>query len=102
MKKANVRISVSGIKNSLMHLEARKDTHPNETLFVTWCKVSDDDKYHYGWQFMSGNEIKAGDTSARTVTHAELGRDVENLIENAFLEDTTKNIDQEDYSLLTE
>ena len=100
MKKAHINVQISGIKDSLVHLGATKPGHAG-TLFVTWCRVSDN-RYHYGWQFMSGNEIKAGDTSARTVTHAELGRDVENLIENAFLEDTTKNIDQEDHSLLTE
>lgn len=101
MEKAKINVSVSGIRNSLMHMEARKPGHP-ATLFITWCRVSEDNRFSYSWQLMSGNEIKAGDTSARTVTHAELGRDVENLIKNVFLEDTTKNIDQEDYSLLTE
>ena len=78
MKKANVRISVSGIKNSLMHLEARKDTHPNETLFVTWAKVSDD-KFLYSWQLMhqDDGEIKAADSAANPVSHDELGRNIE-------------------------
>lgn len=94
MKKANVRISVSGIKNSLMHLEARKpETHPNETLFITWCKVSDN-QYHYAWQLMHQGEIKSADCSARTVSHDELADNVQSLIENAFLEDTFHHIDQ--------
>lgn len=102
MKKANVRISVSGIKNSLMHLEARKpETHPNETLFITWCKVSDN-RYHYAWQLMHQGAIKSADGSARPVSHEELGRNVEALINNTFLDDTFKHIDQADYSLLTE
>ena len=99
MKKANVRISVSGIKNSLMHLEARKDTHPNETLFVTWCKVSDN-RYHYAWQLMHEGAIKSADCSDRTVSHDELGRNIENLIQNTFIDDTVKHIDQADYYLV--
>ena len=102
MKKANVRISVSGIKNSLMHLEARKpETHPNETLYVTWCKVSDN-RYHYGWQLMHCGAIKAADGSANPVSHEELGRNVEALINNTFLDETFQHVDQQDYSLLTE
>ena len=99
MKKANVRISVSGIKNSLMHLEARKDTHPNETLFVTWCKVSDN-RYHYAWQLMHEGAIKSADCSDRTVSHDELGRNVEALIENTFIDESTRYADQADFSLL--
>lgn len=99
MKKANVRISVSGIKNSLMHLKARKDTHPNETLFITWCKVSDN-RYHYAWQLMHQGAIKSAYCSDRTVTHEELGRNVEALINNTFLDETFHHIDQADYLLV--
>ena len=99
MKKANVRISASGVNDSLMHIEARKDTHPNETLFVTWCKVSDN-RYHYGWQLMHEGAIKAADGSARPVSHEELGRNIEELIENTFIDDTVKHIDQADYYLV--
>ena len=99
MNKANLRISVSGIKNSLMHLEARKDTHPNETLFITWCKVSDN-QYHYAWQLMHQGEIKSADCSARTVSHDELGRNVETLINNTFLDNTFQCIDKTDYYLV--
>lgn len=100
MKKAHINVQLSGIKDSLVHLEATKPGHAG-TLFVTWAKVSDD-RYHYGWQFMNGNNIEAADTSARTVTHAELGRDVQSLIENVFLSDTTKHVDQADYGLLVD
>ena len=101
MKKAKINVSASGIKNSLMHLEARKpDTHPNETLFITWCKVSDN-KYHYGWQLMHEGSIKSADGSAQPVSHEELGRNVEAQINNTFLDDTFNHIDQGDY-LLTE
>lgn len=82
-----------------MHLEARKDTHPNETLFVTWCKVSDN-RYHYAWQLMHEGAIKSADCSDRTVSHEELGRNVENLIQNTFIDDTVKHIDQADYYLV--
>lgn len=100
MKKANVRISVSGIKNSLMHLEARKpETHPNETLFVTWCKVSDN-RYHYAWQLMHEGAIKSADCSARTVSHDELADNVQSLIENTFIEDTFNHVDQNDLYLV--
>ena len=100
MKKANVRISVSGIKNSLMHLEARKpETHPNETLFITWCKVSDN-QYHYAWQLMHRGEIKSADCSARTVSHDELADNVQSLIENTFIDNTFKHVDQTDYYLV--
>ena len=99
MNKAKINIQASGIKNSLMHLEAKKPGHPL-TLFITWAKVTDNNQYHYAWQLMHGNEITAADTSARTVTHEELGRDVQSLIENVFLEDTTKHVDQNDYSLV--
>ena len=98
MKKANVRISVSGIKDSLMHLEARKDSHPNETLFVTWCKVSDN-RYHYAWQLMHEGAIKSADCSDRAVSHEELGRNVETLINNTFLDETFQHVDQGDYLL---
>ena len=85
-----------------MHLEARKpETHPNETLFITWCKVSDN-RYHYGWQLMHEGAIKAADGSANPVTHEELGRNVEALINNTFLDETFQHIDQQDYSLLAE
>ena len=105
MKKANVRISVSGIKNSLIHLEARKDSHPNETLFITWCKISDkrgqsEALYHYGWQLMHQGQIVSGDGSARPVTHEELGRNVEELISNTFIDSTFQHVDQEDYLLM--
>ena len=100
MKKANVRISVSGIKNSLMHLEARKDTHPNETLFVTWAKVSDD-KFLYSWQLMhqDDGEIKAADSAANPVSHDELGRNIERLVQNTFIDNTFQAVDQDDYLL---
>lgn len=102
MNKAKINVQMSGIKNSLVHMEVTKPGHAG-TLFVTWCKVSDDDdRWHYGWQFMRDNIIECGDTSARTVTHEELGRDVENLIQDIFLEDTTKHVDQADYGLLVE
>ncbi len=99
MNKANIHVQASGIKNSLMHLEARKDTHPNETLFVTWCKVSDN-RYHYAWQLMHEGAIKSADCSDRTVSHDELGRNIENLIQNTFIDDTVKHIDQADYYLV--
>lgn len=101
MKKANVRISVSGV-NDLMYLEARKpETHPNETLFITWCKVSDN-RYHYAWQLMHEGQIKSADCSDRTVSHEELGRNVEALVNNTFIDDTFQHVDQADYSLLVE
>lgn len=81
-----------------MHLEARKDTHPNETLFITWCKISDN-RYHYAWQLMHQGQIKSADCSARTVTHEELGRNIEDLIENTFIDAPFQHIDQNDYSL---
>lgn len=82
-----------------MHLEARKDTHPNETLFITWCKISDN-QYHYAWQLMHQGQIKSADCSDRTVTHDELGRNIENLIENTFIDDTFHHIDQTDHLLM--
>ena len=99
MKKANVRISASGVNDSLMHIEARKDSHPGEALFVTWCKVSDN-RYHYAWQLMHEGAIKSADCSDRTVSHDELGRNIENLIQNTFIDDTVKHIDQADYYLV--
>ena len=100
MNKANVRVSVSGIKNSLMHLEARKpETHPNEALFITWCKISDN-RYSYGWQLMHQGKIKSAGGSDRTVSHDELGRNVEALINNTFLDETFHHIDQADYDLV--
>ncbi|HDX3184395.1 TPA: hypothetical protein ROA76_004376 [Escherichia coli] len=99
MKKANVRISASGVNDSLMHIEARKDSHPNETLFVTWCKVSDN-RYHYAWQLMHEGAIKSADCSDRTVSHEELGRNVEALINNTFIDKTFHHIDQFDYEIV--
>lgn len=100
MKKAKINVSASGIKNSLMHLEARKpETHPNETLFITWCKVSDN-RYHYAWQLMHEGSIKSADGSAQPVSHEELGRNVEALINNTFLDETFHHIDQADYDLV--
>lgn len=99
MKKANVRISVSGIEDLLMHLEARKDNHPHEALFVTWCKVSED-RYHYGWQLMHEGEIKAADGSADPVSHQQLGEEIERLIENTFVDNTFGHIDQSDFMLM--
>lgn len=102
MNKAKISVQMSGINNSLVHMEVTKPGHAG-TLFVTWCRVSaDDDHWHYGWQFMRGNRIEAADTSARTVTHKELGRNIEQLIEDCFISEPTKYIDQEDYSLLAE
>lgn len=98
MKKANVRISVSGIKNSLMHLEARKDSHPGEALFITYAKVSDN-RFLYSWQLMHHGSIKAGDGSARPVSHEELARDVQRLIENTFIDESTRYADQADFGL---
>lgn len=99
MNKANVRVSVSGVNDSLMHIEARKDSHPGEALFITYAKVSDN-RFLYSWQLMHHGSIKAGDGSARPVTHEELGRDIENLIQNTFIDDTVKHIDQADYYLV--
>ena len=83
-----------------MHLEARKpETHPNETLFVTWCKVSDN-RYHYAWQLMHEGAIKSADCSARTVSHDELADNVQSLIENTFIEDTFNHVDQNDLYLV--
>lgn len=99
MNKAMINVSVSGIRNSLMHLEARKPGHP-ATLFVTWCRVSEDNnRYHYGWQLMRDNTIQAGDVSDRTVTHEELGENIKNLIENTFIE-PFKHVDQTDFMLM--
>lgn len=101
MKKANVRISASGVNDSLMHIEARKDNHPGEALFITWAKVSDNpNRYHYGWQLMHEGAIKAADGSANPVTHEELGRNVEALINNTFLDETFHHIDQADFYLV--
>lgn len=99
MKKANVRISASGVNDSLMHIEARKDSHPGEALFITYAKVSDN-RFLYSWQLMHQGSIKAADGSADPVTHEELARDVENLIQNTFIDDTVKHIDQADYYLV--
>lgn len=100
MKKAHVNVQISGIKDSLAHLEATKPGHAG-TLFVTWCKVSDDDdRWHYGWQFMKGNTIEAADTSARTVTHEELGRNIKALIENTFIDESTRYADRADFGLM--
>ena len=100
MKKANIHIQSSGIKGSLMHIEARKDSHPGEALFITYAKVSDN-RFLYSWQLMHCGSIKAGDGSARPVSHEELARDVENLIHNTFIE-PFHYVDQADYSLLAE
>lgn len=99
MNKTNIHVQASGIKNSLMHLEARKDTHPNETLFITWCKISDN-RYSYAWQLMHAGAIQAADCSARTVTHEELGRNIEDLIENTFIDAPFQHIDQEDFLMV--
>lgn len=99
MNKANVRISASGVNDSLMHIEARKDSHPGEALFITYAKVSDN-RFLYSWQLMHCGSIKAGDGSARPVSHEELARDIENLIQNTFIDDTVKHIDQADYYLV--
>ena len=101
MKKANVRISASGVNDSLMHIEARKDTHPGEALFITWAKISDNpNRYHYGWQLMCHGAIKAADGSANPVTHEALGEAIQQLIENTFIEDSFKHIDQNDLYLV--
>lgn len=100
MKKANIHVQASGIKGSLMHLEARKDSHPNEALFITWCKISDN-RYHYAWQLMHQGQIKSADCSARTVSHEELSRDVQDLIMNTFIDAPTEHIDQNDYLLVS-
>lgn len=98
--KANVRISASGVNDSLMHIEARKDSHPGETLFITWAKVSaNPNRYHYGWQLMKDGAIVSGDGSAQPVTHEELGRNVEALINNTFIDNTFQHVDQGDYLL---
>lgn len=103
MKKANVRISASGVNDSLMHIEVRKDSHPGEALFITYAKVSaNPNRYHYAWQLMHEGAIKSADGSAQPVSHEELGRNVEALINNTFLDETFQHIDQADYSLLTE
>lgn len=101
MNKANIRVQVSGVKGSLMHLEARKANSP-ETLFVTWAKVSDDDKFLYSWQLMhqGEGEIKSADCSARTVSHDELADNVQSLIENTFIDNTFKHVDQTDYYIV--
>lgn len=99
MNKAKINVQASGIKGSLMHLEARKDSHPNEALFITWCKISDN-RYSYAWQLMSRGEIKSADCSARTVTHEELSRDVQSLIENTFIDQPFHHIDQEDFLMV--
>lgn len=100
MKKANIRVQVSGVKGSLMHLEARKANRP-ETLFVTWAKVSDD-KFLYSWQLMHQHdgEIKAADSAAHPVSHEALGRAIEELIENTFIDNTFGHIDQSDFMLM--
>lgn len=98
--KAKINVQSSGIKGSLMHLEARKpETHPNEALFITWCKISDN-RYHYAWQLMHQGQIKSADCSARTVTHEELGRNIEDLIENTFIDAPFQHIDQEDFLMV--
>lgn len=101
IKKANIRVQVSGVKGSLMHLEARKANHL-ETLFVTWCKVSDDGKFLYSWQLMhqGDGEIKAADAAAEPVTHQQLGEAIEELVANTFVDNTFGHIDQADFSLL--
>lgn len=99
MNKANVRVSVSGVNDSLMHIEARKDSHPGEALFITYAKVSDN-RFLYSWQLMHHGSIKAGDGSARPVTHEELGRNIKELIENTFIDNTFKHVDQADYDLV--
>lgn len=100
MKKANIHVQSSGIKGSLMHLEARKpETHQNEALFITWCKVSDN-RYSYAWQLMHAGAIQAADCSARTVSHEELSRDVQSLIENTFIDAPFQHIDQEDFLMV--
>lgn len=97
--KAKINVQSSGIKGSLMHLEARKDSHPNEALFITWCKISDN-RYSYAWQLMHAGAIQAADCSARTVTHEELGRNIEDLIENTFIDAPFQHIDQEDFLMV--
>lgn len=82
-----------------MHIEARKDSHPKEALFITFAKVSDN-RFSYAWQLMHKGEIKAADCSDRTVTHEELGRNIENLIQNTFIDAPFQHIDQNDYSLV--
>lgn len=99
MKKCNVRISASGVNDSLMHIEARKDSHPDQTLFITYAKISDN-RYHYGWQLMHQGEIKSADGSANPITHEALGEAIQQLIENTFIEDSFKHIDQNDYLLM--
>lgn len=100
MKKANVRISASGVNDSLMHIEVRKDSHPGEALFITYAKVSaNPNRYHYAWQLMHRGEIKFADCSARTVSHDELADNIQSLIENTFVDNTFQHIDQGDYLL---
>lgn len=100
MKKANIRVQASGIKGSLMHISARKDSHPNEALFITFAKVDNNNRYSYAWQLMHRGEIKSAGGSDRTVTHDELARTVEDLIMNTFIDAPFQHIDQEDFLMV--